>query len=56
MVICGNYMFEFSVGKDMKKTNYNDKSRILAYHLALCLILAFSIILNTNRQGVENWC
>ena len=26
MVICGSYMYEFSVSKDMKK-NYNDKRR-----------------------------
>jgi len=35
--LCGSYMFEFSVGKDVKKKNNNDK--ISAYLLALCLIL-----------------
>jgi hypothetical protein len=34
MVICGRYMFEFSVSKDMKKIN-NDKRRIPAYLLTL---------------------
>jgi len=32
-------MFEFSVSKDMEKKNNNDKRRIPAYLLALCLIL-----------------
>jgi len=38
-VICESYMFEFSVSKDMKKYNNNDKRRILAYLLALYLTL-----------------
>ena len=44
MVICGSYMYEFSVSKDMKK-NYNDKRRKevaigkVAVHLCLTLII-----------------
>jgi len=38
MIICGSYMFEFSVSKDMKKNN-NDKRSISTYFLALCLTL-----------------
>ena len=34
MVICGSYMFESIVNKDMKKNN-NDERRILKYLLAL---------------------
>jgi len=32
-------MFEFSVSKDMRKENKNDKRRSPAYPLALCLTL-----------------
>jgi len=32
-------MFEFSIIKDMKKNNNNDKRRTLTYFLTLCLIL-----------------
>ena len=36
MVICGSYMFEISVNKDIEKIkNNNDKRRILAYLLTL---------------------
>jgi hypothetical protein len=44
MVICGSYVHEFSVSKDMKK-NYNDKRRKgvevgkVAAHLCLTLII-----------------
>ena len=44
MVICGSYMFEISVNKDMKKNN-NDKRRRevavgkVATHLCLTLII-----------------
>ena len=38
MVIFGSYMFEVSVGKDIKKIS-NDKRRNLAYLLAYLLIL-----------------
>ena len=37
MVICGNYMFQFSVSKDMKKNN--DKRRFPTYLLANLLTL-----------------
>ena len=36
MVICGSYMFEFSVSNDMKRNN-NDKKRIPTYLLAYIL-------------------
>jgi hypothetical protein len=45
MVICGSYMFEFSVSKDMKKKFNNDKRREevvvgkVAAHLCLTLII-----------------
>ena len=39
MVICGSYMFEFSVSKDMKKYNNKDKTRIPANLLAYLLTL-----------------
>jgi len=39
MVLCGSYMFEFSVSKDMKKKTNNDERRILAYLIVLCLTL-----------------
>ena len=36
MVICGGYMFEFSVSNDMKeKKNNNDEGKIQAYLLTL---------------------
>ncbi len=46
MVICENYMLEFSVSKDMKQKNNNDKRRIRGY------LLAFTS--NTNCQRIEN--
>ena len=36
LVICGSYMFEFSVTKDIKINN-NDKRRILTYLLTLII-------------------
>jgi hypothetical protein len=45
MVICGSYMHEFSVSKDMKKTKNNNKRRRevavgkVAAHLCLTLII-----------------
>jgi hypothetical protein len=38
MVICGSYMFEFSVSEDMKKIN-NDTRIIPTYLLAYLLTL-----------------
>ena len=35
MVMCGSYMFEFSVSEDMKKKYNIDKRRIPAYLLTL---------------------
>ena len=41
MVVCGSYMFEFSVGKDMKKGGYNKEVAVgnVAAHLCLTLIV-----------------
>jgi hypothetical protein len=41
MVICGSYMFEFSVGKDMKKKDIIKEVAIgkVATHLCLTLII-----------------
>ena len=44
MVICGSYMHEFSVSKDMKKTNNNKKRKEVATgkvatHLCLTIII-----------------
>ena len=39
MVICGSYMFEFSVSKDMIRKNNNDKWRIPTHFLAHLLTL-----------------
>ena len=35
MVVCGSYMFEFNVSKDMENKNKNDKWRIPTYLLTL---------------------
>jgi hypothetical protein len=42
MVICGSYMFEFSVSKDMKKKTMMKGE--------------FHISSNTNCQKIENQC
>jgi hypothetical protein len=44
MVICGDYMHEFSVGEDMKKINNDKRSKEMAVgkltaHLCLTLII-----------------
>jgi hypothetical protein len=44
MVICGNYMHKFSVGKDIKKINNDERRkevvvRKVAAHLCLTLII-----------------
>ena len=36
MMICGSYMFEFTISKDMEKEkNNNDKRRVLAFLVTL---------------------
>jgi len=52
MVICGSYMFEFSISKDVKKNN-NDKRRI---HMkgGGSREDGNTFISNTNCQGIEN--
>ena len=35
VILCGSYMFEFSVSKEMKRLNSNHKRRILSYLLTL---------------------
>jgi hypothetical protein len=42
MVICGSYMFEFTVSKDMKKRYNKDGGNREGS--------------NTNCQRIENWC
>ena len=49
MVICGSYMFWYSVSKDMKK-NY-DKRRIMIYLLANILTLMFKELKISAEQG-----
>ena len=47
MVICGSYIFEFSISKDMKK-KYNkegDNREGSGIYIS-----------NTNYQGIENQC
>jgi hypothetical protein len=43
MVICGGYMFEFSVSKEMKRENFDMKREVaigkVATHLCLTLII-----------------
>jgi hypothetical protein len=39
MVICGSYMHEFSVSKDMKKINNDKRRKELAAHLCLRIII-----------------
>jgi len=54
VIIHGSYMFEFSVNKDMKKIKNkfnNDKRRILAYLLALCLTLIIKELKISVEQG-----
>ena len=45
MVICGSYMFEFNVSKDMTNKNSNDKRRSPTYLLTL--------IVHELKIGVE---
>ena len=51
MVICGNYMFEFSVRKDMKTKTKNGKKRILAHLLAYLLTLIVKVLNINVEQG-----
>ena len=39
MIICGSYIHEFSVSKEMENSNNNDKRRISTYLLAYLLTL-----------------
>ena len=50
MVICGNYMFEFSVSKDMGKIN-NDKRRIPTYLLGYLLTLIVKELTINDEHG-----
>ena len=49
MVICGSYKFDFSVSKDTKNKNNNDKKRIATYFLANLLTL----IVKESKINVE---
>jgi hypothetical protein len=52
MIICGSYMFEFSVNKDMgKNKNKNRKRRILTYLLAYLLTLIVKELKISVKQG-----
>ena len=51
MVICGSYMFEFSVSKDMKNKNNNDKRRIPTHLLAYLLTLIVKELKISVEQG-----
>ena len=46
MIICGNFMFEFNVSKDMQK-NYMEGSNKDG---------SITFMSNTNCQGIENQC
>jgi hypothetical protein len=46
MVICANYMFEFSVSKDMKKKWYNEGGGSREG--------SGTFMSNTNCQGIES--
>ena len=45
MVICGSYMFEFNVNKDMKKIYYKGGDNREG---------SGTFMSNTNYQGIEN--
>jgi hypothetical protein len=54
MVICGSYMHEFSVSKDMKmkiKIKGNDKRR---KEVAIGKVRSGTFMPNTNYQRIEN--
>ena len=51
MIICGSYVFELSVGKDMKEKNNNDKRRIPTYLLAYLLALIVKELRISVEQG-----
>ena len=51
MVICGSYVFEFSVSKDMGKTINNDKRRIPAFLLAFLRTLVVKKLKVSVEQG-----
>ena len=51
--MCGSYMFEYNVRKDMKKIkNNNDKRRIVAYLLAyIVTLIVKELKTNVNKIG-----
>ena len=51
MAICGSYMFEFSVSKDMKKKKNNDKMTIPTYLLACLLTQVVKELKISAKQG-----
>ena len=51
MVICGSYMFEFGVSKDMKKKFNNGKRRNPVYLLAYLLTLIVKELKINVEQG-----
>ena len=53
MLICGSYMFGFTVNKDMKRKNNNDKKRTCTYLLAYLLTLLsknWKLVLNGGKN------
>jgi hypothetical protein len=51
MTVCGSYMFELSVGKDMKEKKNNDKQRIPTYLLVYPLVLIVKELKIIVEQG-----
>jgi hypothetical protein len=43
MVVCGSYVHEFSVRKDMKKINNDKRRKEVASHLCLTLIIKIKL-------------
>jgi hypothetical protein len=54
MVICGSYMHEFSVSKDMKKKMSNDKRRKEAAVGKVAAHLCLTLIIKELRISVEH--
>ena len=53
MVICGSYMHEFSVNKDMKKTN-NDKRRKEVARAKVVAHFCLTLIIKELKISVEH--
>ena len=51
MVVCGSYMFEFSVSRDKERKNDNGRRRIPAYLIAYLLTLVVKGLRINVEQG-----